>query len=61
MTTRRPKDCNVLRLNSNDGALCRFYRLKGEEIWVVPLTPTAEARVQGIAQGVPQDIESKHR
>jgi hypothetical protein len=51
----------VLRLNSNDGALCRFYRLKGEEIWVVPLTPTAEARVQGIAQGVPQDIESKHR
>src|SRR5437762_8333755 len=27
----------------------------------VGLTPTAEARVQGIAQGVPQDIESKHR
>ena len=32
------KEDNVLSLNSNEGALFRFHRLKREEIWVVPDT-----------------------
>jgi hypothetical protein len=32
------KEDNVLSLNSDEGALFRFHRLKREEIWVVPGT-----------------------